>query len=55
MNKLIAQFIVVFVLCCAVIFGAWLGGAEPGAWSFTLAAVFSVVIVGAIITHKSSP
>jgi membrane protein YdbS with pleckstrin-like domain len=55
MIKYLAQFIVLMVLWFAIMFGAWLGGADPGWWTVGIGVVVSLVIIGAIITHKSNP
>jgi hypothetical protein len=37
----ITRYIVCLLLTNGLILGAWLGGANPSWWTFTLAAVFS--------------
>jgi hypothetical protein len=55
MIKYLAQFIVLMTLWFAAMFGACLGGADPGWWTVGIGVVASLVIIGAIITHKKSP
>lgn len=46
--KLSCQFIITYTLVCGAILGAYLGGAEPSAWTFALGAYASVMLVVAV-------
>lgn len=54
MIKYISQFVVAMVLWCAAMFGAWLGGADPGWWTLALGAFFSVLIIAGVAIHEST-
>lgn len=45
MKRYIIRLIAVLVLTHAMIFGAWLGGADPSQWTYTLAWFFSFLLV----------
>jgi hypothetical protein len=53
MIKFIARFIVIFIFCLALIFGAWLAGADPSAWTFILAAWFSALVAGFVTLFEA--
>jgi hypothetical protein len=42
MINFIARFIFALLMSLGLILGAWLGGADPSAWTFTLAVAFSL-------------
>ena len=46
--QIVAQFIIVLVMTYAAILGTWLGGADPGVWTFVLGAWFSALLVTGI-------
>lgn len=43
--KLVAQWLLCMTFCVAAIFGAWLAGADPSAWTFALGGWFSALLV----------
>jgi hypothetical protein len=45
MKRYIIHLVIVLVLTHAAIFGAWLAGAQPGAYAFVLAWFFSFMLV----------
>jgi hypothetical protein len=42
-SPFILRFLFCLVFTNALIFGAWLGGATPSAWTFALGAVFAAM------------
>lgn len=45
MKRYLISLAIVLVLTHAAIFGAWLAGATPGPWTYTLAWFFSFMLV----------
>ena len=45
MKRYLISLAIVLVLTHAAVFGAWLAGAKPGPWAFTLAWFFSFMLV----------
>lgn len=50
-----ALFILILVLLYAAMFGAWLGGANPGPWTHAIAWFFAALLTAAIIIHEKNP
>lgn len=48
MKRHIVPLLITLALTHAAIFGAWLGGAEPGPWAYRLAWAFSFLLVAGV-------